>query len=216
LRIHRVHLDALTAYVLHELRRSVKAHRLAVDQCRGERGRLVALEPRRDVDQQREACRVRLREAVFAETEDLPEDLPRELLRVATLAHAADQPLLEMTEAALALPRGHRAAQLVGLARREARRNHRELHHLLLEDRHAERALEHALDLGARVVHRLEPAPPAQIRVDHAPLDRPWPDDGHLDHEIVVSARLHARQHRHLRARLDLEHAIVAPWPIIS
>ncbi|MNY15874.1 hypothetical protein D3C86_1491110 [compost metagenome] len=41
----------------------------------------------------------------------------------------------------------------------------------------------------------------------HAALDRPGPHDGHLHHEVVVLARLQARQHRLLRARLDLEHA---------
>ena len=142
---------AVTLRVLHDLRRRVEAHRLAVDQRRGERRRLVLLEPRRDVDQQREARGVRFGKAVFAEAEDLLEDPARELLGVAALAHAADQPLLEGAEPALALPRRHRPPQLVGLARREARGDDRELHDLLLEDRHAERALEHALDLVARV-----------------------------------------------------------------
>ncbi len=41
----------------------------------------------------------------------------------------------------------------------------------------------------------------------HISLDRPGADDGHLDHEVVVIQGLQARQHRHLRARLDLEHA---------
>ena len=75
---------------------------------------------------------------------------------VPALAHAADQALLERAEPALALPGGHRAPQLVGLARREARGDDRELHDLLLEDGHAERAFQHALDLGARVGDGLE------------------------------------------------------------
>ena len=41
----------------------------------------------------------------------------------------------------------------------------------------------------------------------HAALDRPRAHDGHLDHQVVEVARPHARQHGHLRARFDLEHA---------
>ena len=41
----------------------------------------------------------------------------------------------------------------------------------------------------------------------HAALDRAGAHDGDLDHQVVETARLHARQHGHLRARLDLEHA---------
>ena len=47
----------------------------------------------------------------------------------------------------------------------------------------------------------------AQIGMHHVALDRPGPHDRHLDDEIVEVARLQPRQHRHLRAALDLEHA---------
>jgi hypothetical protein len=43
-------------------------------------------------------------------------------------------------------------------------------------------------------------------RVHHAAADRAGPHDADLDHEVVVVARAQARQHRHLRAALDLEH----------
>ena len=78
----------------------------------------------------------------------------------------------QMLEPAFALPRRHRAAQLIGLAGRETGGDDRELHDLLLEDRHAERALEHALHGLARIADRFEPLPPAQIRMHHAALDR--------------------------------------------
>ena len=68
-----------------------------------------------------------------------------ELAVVAVVDHALDQLVVELVDAALALPGRHRAAQLVGLAAREAGRDHRDLHHLLLEDRHAERALQRRL-----------------------------------------------------------------------
>ena len=43
--------------------------------------------------------------------------------------------------------------------------------------------------------------------MDRAALDRPGADEGDLDHEVVEAPRLEARQGRHLRPRLDLEHA---------
>src|SRR3546814_2983249 len=41
----------------------------------------------------------------------------------------------------------------------------------------------------------------------HVALDRTRPHNGDLDDEVVELARLQARQHGHLRAALDLEHA---------
>src|SRR5208282_128236 len=64
--------------------------------------------------------------AVLAEAENLLIDLPRELFVVAVPAHAVDQPPLERLQPALALPRRHRAAQLVGFARREVGGHHGE------------------------------------------------------------------------------------------
>jgi hypothetical protein len=43
--------------------------------------------------------------------------------------------------------------------------------------------------------------------VNHVTLDRARPHDRDLDHEVIEAARLHARQHAHLRAALDLEGA---------
>ena len=159
------HFDAVPARVLHELRRRVEAHRQRVEQRAGERRGLVALQPRGDVDEERERRRMRFRKAVFAEAQDLLVDLPREALGVAARRHAVDQALLEVLEAALAPPRRHRAAQVIGLARREAGGDDRELHHLLLEDRHAERALEHAPHRVARIRDGLD-APAAAAGTD--------------------------------------------------
>ena len=85
--------------------------------------------------------------------------------------------------------------------------DHRELHDLLLEDRHAERALEHLSHTFARIGHRLQAPPAAQIRVHHAALDGAGPHDRDLDDEIEEALGREPRQHRHLRARLDLEDA---------
>jgi hypothetical protein len=56
-------------------------------------------------------------------------------------------------------------------------------------------------------LNRLLAFPPLQIRMHHLPDDGSRPDDGDLDHEIVEARRLQPRQRRHLRPRLDLEHA---------
>ena len=41
----------------------------------------------------------------------------------------------------------------------------------------------------------------------HVALDRPGPDDRHLDHQVVEAAGFKPRQHRHLRPALHLEDA---------
>ena len=150
---------------------------------------------------------MRLREAVFTETQYLPVERIGELDAVAMALHAFLQLDLEVLESAALLPSRHRAAQAIGLAGREAGGHHRELHHLLLEDRHAERASQHLLHRFARVGDRLLAAASPQVGMHHAALDRAGAHDRHLDHQIVVVRGLQARQHAHLRARLDLEHA---------
>src|SRR5207248_4954010 len=121
--------------------------------------------------------RVRLGKPVFAEAQDLLVDLPRERFRKSACAHAVDQPLLELLESALPPPCGHRAAQLIGFSRRKSRGDDRELHNLLLEDRHAERAFEHAFYSVTGISDRLETLPPLEVRMHHSALDRTGPDD---------------------------------------
>ena len=64
-------LDAVVDRVAHELGRGVEAHGLGVEDGGAEHVGVVALEPGRDVDQQREAGGVALGEAVIAEALDL-------------------------------------------------------------------------------------------------------------------------------------------------
>src|SRR5262245_3205705 len=107
---------------------------------------------------------MRQRKAIFTESLDLAEDAFRELAAVAPLRHTVDQASLEALELAAAPPCGHRPPQGVRLSRREARRHDRKLHDLLLEDGHAERALEHGLDVVARIGHGLLAVSAPQIR----------------------------------------------------
>jgi hypothetical protein len=97
----------------------------------------------------------------------------------------ADQPLAVLLDAARAPPRRHVAAQLIGLAGRVVGGDHRQPHHLLLEQRHAQRLGQHRLEAGVRVDHLLLAAAPPQVRVDHAAGDRAGPHDADLDHQIV-------------------------------
>ena len=150
------------ARVAHQLGRRIKAHRLAVDEGRAKCRRFVVLEPGGGIDQQREAGGVRFRKAVFAEPQYLIEYLMRETLGIAPLAHAVDQLALERLQAALALPGRHRAAQPIRLARRKAGCDDRQLHDLLLKNRHSQGALEHRLDLFAGIGHRFLAAAAAQ------------------------------------------------------
>src|SRR3546814_4508775 len=61
-------------------------------------------------------------------------------------------------------------------------------------------------DLGG-IIDLLLALAPAQVGMHHVALDRTRPHNGDLDDEVVELARLQARQHGHLRAALDLEHA---------
>src|SRR5690606_21190652 len=202
------HLDAVVLGVADDLGGGVEAHGLAVDQRGGEGGRVVDLEPRGDVDEDGEARRVRLREAVFAETLDLLEAVVGELVAVAAGAHAGDELLAEADDlVALALPGGHGAAELVGLAGREAAGDDGQLHRLLLKQRHAEGFAEDGVDLGRELRDGLVAAAAAEVGVDHVALDGAGADDGDLDDEVVELPRAEAREHGHLSPALDLKDA---------
>jgi hypothetical protein len=145
------------------------------------------------------------RKTVAAEALKLAEGLLSEFPLVATLDHAVDELVLELGHPAGEFERRHRTSELVGLAGREAGALDGDAHRLFLEQRHAERFAENLLQRRFRKHDRLLSLAAAQIRMDHVSLDRTRPDDGDLDDEIVERPRLHPRQHRHLRAALDLE-----------
>ena len=167
---------------------------------------MMALEPCRHVDKQGKARRVRLGEAVFAEATDLREHLLGKLRGEPARRHSLDEPAVEFIDHPRPPPRPHRPTELIGLPRREPRRHHRQPHRLLLKEGNAERVLEDAADRLVGVAHWLLATAPAQVGMDHSPLDRPRPDDRHLDDEVVETARLEPGEHAHLRPALDLEH----------
>ena len=117
-----------------------EAHRLGVEQRRGERGGVVALEPRRAVDEVRERHRVRSGNPKFANAASASKTSSAtapETPRSAIPRTGGPQP----HHPQLGALRRHRLAQLVGLGGAETRDGDRHLHQLLLEQRHPERAL---------------------------------------------------------------------------
>ena len=163
----------MIARIAHELRGRIEPHGLAVDERAGERRGFETLEPSGAVHEQRETRGVGFGKAVFAEALDLAENRAREILVISARAHALDEPLLEMPEAAAPLPSRHAPAQLVRLAGREAGGDDGELHHLLLENRHPQRARQHALHRVRWIGDRIEPLTPTQVGMHHAALDGP-------------------------------------------
>src|SRR5439155_715023 len=113
----------------------------------GERRRIFQLQPARYVNEVREARRMALGEAIFAEALDLVEAALRESRIVTALDHPPDHLALQLLDVPLGAEGRHRLSQLVGLFRAELRRIERDLHRLLLEDRHAQRPPENPLEL---------------------------------------------------------------------
>ena len=77
--------------VVHQLRGRVKTHGLAVEQAAVKGGRVVALDPCREVREQAETGRVGLREAIGTEAFHLLEKLLRQAVLVTVGKHAVDQ-----------------------------------------------------------------------------------------------------------------------------
>ena len=204
------HTHAVAARILHQLRGGVKTHGQRIEQ-RGQKTRgLMAFEPAAGIGQQGKAVGVAFRKAIFAKAQHLLEDGLGKLGTVTTRFHASDQWALEPVHAALALPGRHRPAQIVRHAGREPGRHHGDLHHLLLKNRHAQRARQGRFQFRLFQLQWLAPAPAftrLQVGVHHAALNRPGPHNRHLHHQVVELARPQARQHAHLRAAFDLEHA---------
>src|SRR5262249_23950562 len=89
--VGRTNLHAMLAGIAHELSRLVEAHGLAVEDRRTECVGVVPLDPGGHIDQQREAGRVALGKAVFAEPFDLIEAAFGELSAIAVLDHAGNK-----------------------------------------------------------------------------------------------------------------------------
>ena len=185
----------------------VKAHRLRIEKGGAEDIRMMAFEPGRGIGDQRKRGRVAFRKTIAAK----PLQLPKRLLGIRTLIamrdHAGDQLVAEFRDAAGMFEGRHASSELISFAWCKARTSDGDTHGLLLEQRDAQRFAEHFFQFGFGIDHLLLALAAAQIGMHHVALDRAWPDDRHFDDEIIKSARLDPRQHRHLRATLDLKRA---------
>ena len=197
----------MLAGVAHDLGRRVEAHRLAVEQGRGEDRGVVTFEPGRDIGEEREAGRMAFGKPVIAKALDLTKATLGEVFFIAAGHHAAHHLLAEAVDLAGLAEGRHGPAQGVGLGRGEAGGDDGDAHRLLLKERYAQGLAEHLAEFVRRKIDPLFAVAPAQIGVDHVALDRPGADDRDLDDEVVEAARLEARQHRHLGPALDLEDA---------
>src|SRR6266702_3178549 len=81
--VGRQYLDAVTLRILHQLRRRIKPQRQTVQQTGQKSGRLIALQPRAEIDEQRETRGMTLWKTVFAEALDLFADAVDKSLLIA-------------------------------------------------------------------------------------------------------------------------------------
>ena len=193
--------------VLDQLRGRVEPHRLRVEHPGQEAACFVPLHPAAAVGKQGEAGSMAFREAVFAEALDLLEDVVCEVPFIPTIDHPVHQAVIEDADVTMVFPCSHRAPQPVGLSGREAGGKDRDLHHLLLEDRHSQRAPKCFLEGFTRIGDELRMQSPLQVGMHHAALDRTRTDDGHLHHQVIELAWPQPGKHRHLGPAFDLEHA---------
>ena len=200
-------LDAMIAGVPDDLRRGIKAQRLAVQKGAGESSRIVAFDPGRYIDQKREAGGVGFGKAIIGEAFDLLEAALGEIAFVAIGLHAGDELLPEAVDFAVMTEGGHGPAQAIGLGRAETGADDGDLHGLFLEQGYAQGLAQHLLQFGGRKIHFFLAPAAAQVGMHHVALDGAGTDDGHLDHQVVEIARLESGQHAHLGAAFDLEDA---------
>src|SRR5450830_1064584 len=109
------------------------------------------LKPAAGIDKQGKRRRVGFREAVFAESFYLLENLQCKSFVVAARRHPVDDAVIVFFESTFALPSRHGSAQSIGLPRREAGSQNADLHDLLLKDRYAERPAQRLLQRCTRI-----------------------------------------------------------------
>ena len=125
----------------------------------------------------------------------------------AAFGHPGHQPFAHAGHPRLRSLRSHRLTELVGFGRAETRAVDRELHELLLEERHTERLPQARLGERVDVGDLLLAVAAPEVRVHRATLDRAGPDQRDFHDEVVEVAGPQPRQRGHLGAALHLEHA---------
>ena len=160
---------------------------------------MVELEPDGLVRGAGECGRVGAAEAEGGETLDGVEELLGRIGRDVVLQTAVDEALVQ---AAHLDPRAvpvHGPPEAVGLAGSHARNRNADLEDLLLVEDHAQGVLQDRLQPGVGVGHRLPALLAPDVGVHGVALDRPRPDDRHLDHEVVELLGTGPGKRLHLR-----------------
>src|SRR5690606_19866136 len=119
---------------------------------------------------------------ILAEAADLLKQALSKLFGIAVVAHASEQFLLVCLHAAALVPASHGTAQFICFACAETRCHYSELHDLLLENRHAECALQHfghgwaEVVLGRQLSFARQPFTPLKVGMHHTALNRSGAD----------------------------------------
>ncbi len=187
-----VELAQLVGVVHH--RRQVGGH---------ERRRMMRLEVRRLVGDQRVRGRVRLVEAVTGELFHQVEKL-RRLGRGQASVDRAGREALTMLGHFVGQLLAHRAAQQVGSAQRIAADDLRDLHHLLLIDHYAVRRRQDRLEARVDVLEALGALLAPHIVGNE--LHRPRTIEGDQGDHVVEALRRRLQQELAHAARFELEH----------
>ncbi len=129
----------------------------------------------------------------------------RRLAGDVTRRHPGVEALTQPFHPLMAALGAHRLTQLVRLGRCEAGHLDRDLHHLLLEQRHAQRLVQRPLEQRMQVGDFFLSVVPADERMHRPTLDRTGTDERDLDHQVVEVPGLQPWQRGHLGSALDLE-----------
>ena len=165
-------MQAVALRVFHQRGGRVEPHGLIVQDGRGERRQVMALQIRAGIGDQREAGRVRFGKSVQRERGDRLHDAILRLADDAVGGHAGAQPRLDFLHARFGALESHGAAQFLGFAAGEIRHDHGHAQQLLLKQRHTERPLQHRLQRRMQACGFFAALPAAQIRMQH--LARQW------------------------------------------
>ncbi len=200
-----VHHHPVARCVLHQAVGTVEAHRIGIEKPGEKLGRPVKLQPGGHVDDVGEADGVALGEPERGEPLELLPDLVGGRTGDAVGGHSLEHFVAQTVHRFIRTLVGHCRAQSIRLVAVESGAHPGEFHQLLLEDGDTERLSQHRFCERVGVAHRLFSVPPPKVGMDRLPLDRPRPDERHLHGQVVEGLRLHLRQGRHLRPRLDLK-----------
>src|SRR3954466_1418286 len=140
LHINRSEADAVALRVFHQRRGMIETHRLIVQERGIERRRVVRLQIRARIYEQREARGVRFRKSIQRERRNRADNFFGSLIANALLGNTGTQLRLDLLHPVLGAFEPEGPPQLLRLASRKSSRDHRHSQQLLLEQRHAKRS----------------------------------------------------------------------------